>query len=78
LFRGNWEELNRFPLIIMEPHDWMQPGENISRDFFRFHVENERDLNMKHENIASIALHRSYKQEHPSASAEIPEKVTST
>ncbi len=73
LFRGCWKELDSFPLILMELHDWLQPGANISREFFRFHVEHGRDFKMKHENVASIAVNRSFRhlaQERTSASAE--------
>jgi len=55
VFAGDWTAINRFPLIIMEPHDWLFPGQHCSRDFFRFHVETGREFCMHHENIGSIA-----------------------
>ena len=58
LFGGDTAAMKEFPLIILEPHDWMSPGEMVSREFFRFHVEAARELAMKHENVASIALRR--------------------
>jgi FkbM family methyltransferase len=59
LFEGDTTELNRFPLIIMEPHDWLLPGQNSSRPFFHFHAAAGREFCMKHENIASITAHAS-------------------
>lgn len=55
LFAGDCTSINRFPLIILEPHDWMFPGEQCSREFFRFHVNAGRELCMNSENIGSIA-----------------------
>lgn len=57
LFEGDCSAISRFPLIIMEPHDWLLLGEGTSLPFFRFHVAAGRDFCMKHENIASIDFH---------------------
>lgn len=54
LFSGDNSAIDRFPMIIMEPHDWLHLGEQISREFFRFHVEAGREFAMKHENVASL------------------------
>lgn len=59
LFQGDWSDMNRFPLIILEPHDWLFPGQLSSREFFRFHVESGREFCMRAENVASIACHES-------------------
>jgi FkbM family methyltransferase len=56
LFDGDTSALNHFPLIILEPHDWLLPGEGTSLSFFRFHAAAGREFCMKHENIASIAI----------------------
>jgi len=56
LFAGDSSSLNCFPLIVMEPHDWMLPGQHTSVEFFRFHAAAGREFCMKHENIASIAF----------------------
>jgi FkbM family methyltransferase len=61
LFAGDTSAIDLFPLIMMEPHDWMCPGEMVSREFFRFHVDAGREFAMKHENVASLALHRNIK-----------------
>ena len=62
LFTGDTSAIDSFPLIIMEPHDWMFAGDSISREFFRFHVAAGRDFTMKHENVASIANRPSAKE----------------
>jgi FkbM family methyltransferase len=57
LFGGDTDAINRFPLIIMEPHDWLMPGQLTSQEFFRFHAASGREFCMKHENVASIVSH---------------------
>jgi len=54
LFTGDTSLINRFPLIILEPHDWLLPGQATSLPFLRFHVEAKRELALKLENIASV------------------------
>ncbi len=55
LFEGDAAVFKGFPLIVMEPHDWLLPGEETSHSFFRFHAEAGREFAMKDENVASIA-----------------------
>ena len=55
LFSGPAAILDQFPLILMEPHDWMLPGQQTSAEFFRFHGQAGREFVMKDENIGSIA-----------------------
>jgi FkbM family methyltransferase len=62
LFDGDTDAINRFPLIILEPHDWLMPGQHTSQEFFRFHAAAGREFCMKHENIASIVPHSSLLQ----------------
>jgi FkbM family methyltransferase len=57
LFESDCSSINRFPLIILEPHDWLFPGEGSSLPFFRFHAASGREFSVKHENIASIDFH---------------------
>lgn len=59
LFNDEAAALADFPLIILEPHDWLLPGQLSSQAFFRFHVKAGREFCMKQENVASIALHSS-------------------
>ena len=54
LFTGSASVLDLFPLIIMEPHDWLFPGQRTSVEFFRFHAQAGREFTMHNENIASI------------------------
>jgi hypothetical protein len=46
--------LQRFPVIVLEPHDWLLPGSAVSRGFFRFHAAAERDFLFHAENVFSI------------------------
>jgi FkbM family methyltransferase len=55
LFDGDCSVIDQFPLIVMEPHDWLLPGQLTSHGFFRFHAAACRELIVNHENIASIA-----------------------
>jgi hypothetical protein len=57
LFTGPAAVLDQFPIIIMEPHDWMLPGLQTSVEFFRFHAAAGREFSMKNENVVSIAHH---------------------
>ena len=59
LFDGDCSSFNSFPLIIMEPHDWLFPGKHSSSGFFKFHGASGREFSMKSENIASIAMDES-------------------
>ena len=54
LFTGPASALDQFPLILMEPHDWMFPGQRTSVEFFRFHAHAGRGFAMNNENLASI------------------------
>ena len=62
LFDGDTGPINQFPLIILEPHDWLLPGRQTSQEFFRFHVAAGREFCMKHENVASVVTHDSLLQ----------------
>ena len=46
--------IENFPMIAIELHDWMLPGESNSRNFLKWHVEHERDLVFRGENAFSI------------------------
>lgn len=58
LFSSGHAVLNRFPVILMEPHDKFFPGEGTSLEFFRFHADSRREFTMNSTTIASLALHR--------------------
>lgn len=55
LFSSRWQVLARFPLVIVELHDWLLPGKGTSRSFLRWHVAHGRDLVPIGENLFSIA-----------------------
>jgi FkbM family methyltransferase len=57
LFSSDYAVLNRFPVILMEPHDRFFPGEGTSLEFFRFHADTRREFSMNSTTIASLALH---------------------
>jgi FkbM family methyltransferase len=59
LFTGPAAVLDQFPIIIMEPHDWMLPGQQTSVEFFRFHARAGREFSMRNENVVSISHHPS-------------------
>lgn len=63
LFAGDCSAINRFPLIVVELHDWLFPGQGSSLPFFRFHVATGREFSMKNENVASIDLRSNPAQE---------------
>ena len=56
LFDGDCSLINQFPLIIMEPHDWLLQGQGSSTGFFRFHAAFDREFCMNHENVGSMAI----------------------
>jgi FkbM family methyltransferase len=44
LFSGNIEWIDRFPIIVVELHDWMVPKSNISRNFLKAISSRDRDF----------------------------------
>jgi FkbM family methyltransferase len=55
LFSRHTEELDRFPLVIIELHDWLLPRESNSCNFLKWHVEKGRDFVHFGENVFSIS-----------------------
>jgi len=55
LFQRPCARIDSFPLVTIELHDWMLPGQSNSRNFLRWHVEKNRDLVFRGENAFSIA-----------------------
>lgn len=55
LFSRHCELLNRFPLVIIELHDWMLPRESNSRNFLKWHIDMERDFVHFGESVFSIS-----------------------
>lgn len=54
LFDNGQEMLDRFPLIVIEPHDFCMPGESIMASFFRYHADRGRDFLFANENVFSV------------------------
>lgn len=62
LFRRNYSWLGRFPLVIIELHDWLLPGEGNSRNFLKAALEFDFDFVYRGENLFCFnnALLRKY------------------
>ena len=59
LFMANTEWIDRFPVIIIELHDWLFPGQRTSSTFLKSIAIRDRDFVYVHENIFSIKNMRS-------------------
>lgn len=55
LFEQNVEWIEKFPIIIIEIHDWMMPKQGISLNFLKEISKHERDFILIGENIYSIS-----------------------
>jgi FkbM family methyltransferase len=58
LFSGDHDWVDEFPLIMIELHDWLFPGEGTSRPFLRAIAEKDRDFVYLDENVFSIRNRR--------------------
>lgn len=54
LFSSDPAIIARFPVIILEPHDFCMPGKGVSQPFLSFHAAQGRDFLFANENIFSI------------------------
>lgn len=54
LFETNTSWVDKFDVIMVETHDWMLPGEAISRPLMKVLGEHDRDLIFKGENLFSV------------------------
>lgn len=57
LFDGDASLLASFPIIILEPHDWLLHGQETTMSFLRFHVSCRRELYIGGENLFSLNYH---------------------
>lgn len=57
LFSANTDWIAQIPILIMEPHDWLFPGQRICLPFLRAIAAHDRDFLILHENLISIANH---------------------
>jgi FkbM family methyltransferase len=55
LFDRDPETFARFPIVIVELHDWMLPGMGTSTSFIRWHLGQDRDLAVRGENLFSLS-----------------------
>ncbi len=60
LFERNTEWIDRFPLLIIELHDWMLPAKSNSRNFLREMGKRDRDFVSFGENVFSISNTRTF------------------
>ncbi len=54
LFWTTTSWIDKFPLLMLEPHDWLYPKQRVSRNFLRAIVEKDRDFVIQGEHIVSI------------------------
>jgi FkbM family methyltransferase len=54
LFAGNVGWVDEFPLISVELHDWLFPGEGTARNFLKAVADRDRDFVYLDENVFSI------------------------
>lgn len=55
LFSANTAWVERFPVIIIELHDWLIQHQSISRNFMRTIADLDRDFVMRDESVFSIS-----------------------
>lgn len=54
LFSSHWEIIDRFPIVAVEIHDWLYPGQGTSRNFMKWHARADRDLLIHGEMLYSL------------------------
>jgi FkbM family methyltransferase len=54
LFEGDASWVDEFPLIVIELHDWMLPGQKTSHSFLKAIAPRDRDLIIRGENVFSF------------------------
>jgi FkbM family methyltransferase len=55
LFSKNTDWVELFPVIIIELHDWLLPGQGSANNFLRVIAQHDRDFICVSENVVSIA-----------------------
>ena len=55
IFAGSCDWLDRFPIIMIEPHDWMFPKSGAFQPFLRRIADAPRDFLVYNESVVSIA-----------------------
>lgn len=59
LFSGDTDWINEFPVLIIEMHDWLFPGQRTSANFLKTISQLDRDFVYLGENVFSIRNDRS-------------------
>jgi FkbM family methyltransferase len=59
LFSGNTDWIDEFPVLIIEMHDWLFPGQQTSANFLKTISQLDRDFVYLGENVFSIRNDRS-------------------
>lgn len=54
LFSGDTSWIDLFPLILIELHDWMLPGEAVSQPFLQAISQRRRDFTFRRDTVFSI------------------------
>lgn len=55
LFAKNLEWVEQFPILVVEPHDWMFPGQAIASNLLRALAPLQRDFILLGESVVSLA-----------------------
>ena len=76
LFAKPTQATASFPIIIVEPHDWLLPGQGTALSFFKFHSANKRDFVYGNENVFSIDYLRLQAELNGYSSASLSSAVT--
>jgi FkbM family methyltransferase len=58
LFSADTGPAALFPIVMIEPHDWMMPGQKSSVPFLRWHAAHNREIAFGGENIFSFDMDR--------------------
>jgi FkbM family methyltransferase len=66
LFSGNTDWVNEFPVLIIEMHDWLFPGQRTSSNFLKTVSQLDRDFVYLGENVFSI------RNDRPAGAAQNP------
>jgi len=55
LFAGDVEWIDQVKVVLIEPHDWLLPGQRTSRSFMRAMAAREFELLVSGENLIFVA-----------------------
>lgn len=55
LFSSNLEWIDKFPILVIELHDWMLPGRQVTKNFLKAISSRDRDFMHSEGHVVSIA-----------------------